>query len=165
MKEIRDENDIVFCLHELIERATAKKPEQKYLKSLPNCPNCGEPYLQQENEYGNVVANYNFCPECGQEVTCILPLHSVDVTDVEVSPETVCQYIGLTNKNGRKIFEGDIVKHDMTDTVGTVKWYQEDYVGWCVDDVQIGEQQFTYEMWGECEIIGSIFDNVDLLKE
>ena len=100
-----------------------------------------------------------------EEVTCILPLHSVDVTDVEVSPETVCQYIGLTNKNGRKIFEGDIVKHDMTDTVGTVKWYQEDYVGWCVDDVQIGEQQFTYEMWGECEIIGSIFDNVDLLKE
>ena len=68
MKEIRDENDIVFCLHELIERATAKKPEQKYLKSLPNCPNCGEPYLQQENEYGNVVANYNFCPECGQRI-------------------------------------------------------------------------------------------------
>ena len=25
--EIRDENDIVFCLHELIERITAEKPE------------------------------------------------------------------------------------------------------------------------------------------
>lgn len=83
----------------------------------------------------------------------------------EVDPETVCQYTGLTDKNGRKIFECDIVKHDISDTIGTAKWYCEDYAGWCVDDVQIGEQQFTYEMWGECEIIGNIFDNVDLLKE
>lgn len=68
IKEIRDESDIVFCLHELIDRATAKKPERKYLKSLPNCHNCGEVNLQQENEYGTVIANYNFCPECGQRI-------------------------------------------------------------------------------------------------
>lgn len=79
--------------------------------------------------------------------------------------KTICQYTGLTDKNGKKIFEGDIVKHDISDTIGVVKWYCEDYAGWCVDDIHIEEQQFTYELWSECEVIGNIYENSDLLKE
>lgn len=58
-----------------------------------------------------------------------------------------------------------IIKHEQSDTIGTVKWYQEDYTGWCVDNMVIDEQQFTDEMWDECKVIGNIFDNADLLEE
>lgn len=82
----------------------------------------------------------------------------------DIDPETICQYIGKTDRNGKKIWENDIIKHEISDTIGTVKWYQEDYVGWCVDDAQIGEQQFDNEMWDKCEVVGNRFDNVELLE-
>lgn len=82
-----------------------------------------------------------------------------------VDKDTVGQYIGVPDKNGKEIYDGDIVKHDVSDTIGVVKWYHEDYIGWCVYDIRIGEQQFTDEMWNECEVIGNTYENADLLKE
>ena len=83
----------------------------------------------------------------------------------EIDPETLCQYTGLTDKNGKQIWENDIVKHEISDTIGTVKWYEEDYVGWCVDDVYVDDQQFTDEMWSECVVIGNAFDDKHFLVE
>lgn len=87
-----------------------------------------------------------------------------DTVVYEIDPYTLCQYTGLTDKNGQKIWENDIIKHNASQCFGIVKWYCGDYVGWCVEDIYDGEQQFTEEMWNECEVIGNIFDNEDLLE-
>lgn len=83
---------------------------------------------------------------------------------VEIDFDTICQYTGLTDKNGRKIWENDIVKHKDSQCFGIIRWYCGDYVGWCVYDVYDDEQQFTMDMLNECEVIGNIFDNADLLE-
>ena len=81
----------------------------------------------------------------------------------EIDPETICQFTEFCDKNGKRIWENDIIIHEISSTIGTVRWYSEDYVGWCADDVYVDEQQFTDEMWSECEVIGNIFDDKYLL--
>lgn len=72
-----------------------------------------------------------------------------------VDPKTVCQYTGRTDKNGVKIFEGDIVKDDVI--FGAVVW-DDPYIGFVIHDVNDGPQEYS-SWWHEVEVIGNIFDN------
>lgn len=76
-----------------------------------------------------------------------------------VDPETVGQYTGLTDKNGNKIFEGDIVSaHGYLGYVSTDTDYWE--IHWNND--------FNRELylWKDtAEVIGNIHDNPELLGE
>ena len=99
----------------------------------------------------------------GNNVSVIRELGQIIIMH-EIDSNTLCQYTGLTDKNGERIWENDIVKHEGSQCFGVVKWYCGEYVGWCVADIHDGEQQFTEEMWNECEVIGNIFDNHDWLE-
>ena len=81
-----------------------------------------------------------------------------------VIPETVGQYTGLTDKNGKKIFEGDIVKHDFgADQIGVqyaVIKYNSYYASFLVEPLY----DWMFCEKNDCEVIGNIHDNPELLK-
>ena len=80
----------------------------------------------------------------------------------EINPETLCQYTGFTDKNGRKIWESDIVyiRNSGLSGYGVIKYENGNLV--LVD----AKRKRTYSMYGEWKIRkdGNIFDNADLLE-
>lgn len=78
---------------------------------------------------------------------------------IEVVPETVGQYTGLTDENGTKIFEGDIVNLLYSD------FYGQDRCGKFVyDDMTNTDIIFRIETSHAIEFIGNIHDNPELLE-
>ena len=91
-----------------------------------------------------------------------------------VIPETIGQYTGLKDKNGKRIFEGDIIKYKNTDgikfngvaltVIGKVV-YNEKNVSFAISGKdEIGAKYYDYFPIKNIEVIGNIHDDPELLR-
>lgn len=80
----------------------------------------------------------------------------------EVIPETVSQFTGLTDRLGKKIFEGDIIAKGLE--FFEVRWNPEQ-VRWSIYSDNYEVAGFTKFSEPYFEIIGNIHDNPNLLDE
>lgn len=80
----------------------------------------------------------------------------------EIDPDTLCQYTGLNDKNGKRIWENDIIELPGEDGYFVCEW-QEDTARFVLNGEGLTVDFDNYWSY-EVEVIGNIFDNPDLLE-
>ena len=90
------------------------------------------------------------------------------IDDFEIDPNTLCQFTGLIDKDGNKIWENDIV--DVSDCWWKLRDIERNVVEW--DECKSGFYPYTYynseyDMYyypQSSKVISNKFDNIELLK-
>ncbi len=85
---------------------------------------------------------------------------------VEVDPSTICQCTELKDKNGKLIWENDIVNCLSEECCGYIGWNESEvgfYFNVLLEDGGFEEEHiYDYQDW--IEVIGNIIDNPELLE-
>lgn len=116
--------------------------------------------------YGSLILEKN----AFDERLILAIISDADGNETLVNPETVGQFTGLTDKNGAKIFEGDIIEGDLEDNLDLgAKWRSVVVMGkfgWLADD-PTGSAPTPLDEFDikEGEVIGNIHDNPELMEK
>lgn len=120
-------------------------------------------YLHKMDGYGTGYTEYGIQQQCGTQ----RPWSTI------VIPETIGQFTGLTDKNGRKIFEGDIVTYPESSCFGVVclggyehfdSYHTGFFIEWFENDQHKGFRRDIrfWTMNQETWVVGNVHDNPEL---
>lgn len=114
---------------------------------------------------------YSRSPKCNTYITTIGAQGCARPEKVDF--KTVCQYTGLTDKNGNKIFEGDVVTDNIGNSIGIIQFNKFQWNCKIVKSDYVLSVGCAFPLWQydnckengyrQLEVIGNIFDNPDLL--
>ena len=146
-----------------IRSGIGEKMEDRYLFKAKRIDN-------GEWEIGSLIAlptgEYEISNKCNNPPDCAHIWNKVVITH-KVDPSTICQCTGLKDKNGKLIWENDIVRVTINsgsticrcafaDTVANFQLWQKHTIKSTSTVLNLGNY--------ECEVIGNIFDNQELLE-
>lgn len=125
--------------------------------------------------YGSLIVkgkkHYICIGVAGAKLNCLI--NNATVTLVEVIPETVGEYTNLTDCHDKMIFEGDIIKqinsYDKLEMIGLVRFSKSSqfvisHTYTKKENCYKRGMKKAFAIKTNCEIIGNIYDNPELLE-
>lgn len=82
---------------------------------------------------------------------------------IEINPDTLCRHTGFTDKNGKEVWENDIVRNEKGD-IGVVQWFEEHAAFMIWNKTKHYICYLAENDFSKIEIAGNEFDNPELLE-